>query len=151
MTGSGSSFWISGECLVYLGEELTMRLVPHGRSVDSLPARKLGSPTRPLVNHRERLVGDFGQDVGRRLEKSRRFLSQHENAVTRRPIEGKDEVSGRESGIDDEPCLHPEGKVNCRRHVLAGEESKTLECMLPVDLIDQLIRDSERGKRPLAS
>ena len=93
-------FLESRECVVHLAEELAMRLIAHGGSIDSLAARQLGSAAWADVNHREGFIGEFGQDVGRRLEESGRLLGQDEDAVPRGPVEGVDEVSRRERGVE---------------------------------------------------
>ena len=98
------------------------------------------------MNHREGLVGDFGQDVGRRLEQPRRLLGQHENAVARGPVEREDEVARRERGVDHDPRLHPEGKMDRRRDVPAREEGQALERVLPVHPIDELVQVLDQGR-----
>ena len=128
-----------------------MRLVPHGGSIDPLASRKSGSPARPLVDHREGLVGDLGQDVGRRVEQPRRLLGQHEDAVARGPIEGEDEISRRERGVDDDAGLHAERERNRPSRRPGSRRGPGPRARAPSPPDRRACSGSEPGERRLAS
>ena len=117
-----------------------MRLVPDGGSIDSLACRKSGSSARAFVDHRERLRRVFGQDIGRRFEQSSRLLGQNEHAVARGPIEGEDQITSGECGVDRDPRLHSEWQRYCGGDIPARKQPQALERMLPVHLIDELVQ-----------
>ena len=109
------------------------------------PPGSLEAPPGARVNHREWLVGDFGQDIGRRFKKSRRLFGQDQHAVPRRPVEREDKIAGRECRVDHDACLHLERKVNRRRRSFTGKKGETVQSVFPVDLVDQLVEVLHEG------